>query len=98
MIKLIVDCTCEMGSAEAEKMGIISMPMRMLIDDQEYLAGKNLDNDTFYQLLPNAKTAPKTMQINDIFKNGENSNRTSHPSHPLMSCLFILVVIVCRLL
>ncbi len=64
MIKLIVDCTCEMGSAEAEKMGIISMPMRMLIDDQEYLAGKNLDNDTFYQLLPNAKTAPKTMQIN----------------------------------
>ena len=64
MIKLIVDCTCEMGVAEAEKLGIISMPMRMMIDDQEYLAGKNLDNDTFYDLLPKAKTAPKTMQIN----------------------------------
>ena len=64
MIKLIVDCTCEMGVAEAEKMGIISIPMRMMIDDQEYLAGKNLDNDTFYDLLPKAKAAPKTMQIN----------------------------------
>ena len=64
MIKLIVVCTCEMGSAEAEKLGIISMPMRMLLDNQEYLAGKNLDNDTFYQLLPQLKTMPKTMQIN----------------------------------
>lgn len=64
MIKLIVDCTCEMGAEEAEKLGLISMPMRMLIDDQEYLAGKNLDNDMFYDLLPKCKKMPKTMQIN----------------------------------
>ncbi len=64
MVKLIVDCTCEIGTEEAEKLGIISMPMRMMIDEQEYLAGKDLDNDTFYKLLPNAKTMPKTMQIN----------------------------------
>ncbi len=64
MIKLVVDCTCEIGAAEAAKLGIISMPMRLLIDDQEYLAGKNLDNDTFYDLLPKAKSFPKTMQIN----------------------------------
>ncbi|MCQ2382048.1 MAG: DegV family protein [Clostridia bacterium] len=64
MIKLIVDCTCEMGVAEAEKLGIISMPMRMIIDDKEYLAGENLDNDTFYNLLPKAQNMPKTMQIN----------------------------------
>ena len=64
MIKLVVDCTCEMGSAEAEKLGVISIPMRMMIDEQEYLAGKNLNNDTFYDLLPKVKTMPKTMQIN----------------------------------
>lgn len=64
MIKLIVDCTCEMGVAEAEKLGIISMPMRILMDDQEYFAGKNLDNDTFYEMLPRLKSMPKTMQIN----------------------------------
>ena len=64
MIKLIIDCTCEMGTAEAEKLGIVSMPMRMMIDGQEYLAGKNLDNDTFYALLAKAKEMPKTMQIN----------------------------------
>ena len=64
MIRLIVDCTCEVGSAEAKELGFISMPMRMMIDEQEYLAGENLDNDTFYELLPKTKTAPKTMQIN----------------------------------
>ena len=64
MIRLIVDCTCEVGSAEAKELGFISMPMRMMIDEQEYLAGENLDNDTFYDLLPKTKTAPKTMQIN----------------------------------
>ena len=64
MIKLIVDCTCEMGVAEAEKLGIIAMPMRIMMDDQEYLAGKNLDNDTFYEMLPKLKSMPKTMQIN----------------------------------
>lgn len=64
MIKLIVDCTCEVGTAEAQKLGFISMPMRMMIDNQEYLAGENLDNDTFYDLLAKTKTAPKTMQIN----------------------------------
>ena len=52
MIRLIVDCTREIGSAEARELGIISLPMRMMIDDQEYLAGENLDNDTFYDLLP----------------------------------------------
>lgn len=64
MIRLVVDCTCEIGAAEAKALGMISMPMRMIIDDQEYLAGENLDNDTFYDLLPKAKSAPKTMQIN----------------------------------
>lgn len=64
MIKLVVDCTCEIGSVEAEKMGIVSIPMRMIIDDKEYMAGENLDNDTFYDLLPRAKEMPKTMQIN----------------------------------
>lgn len=64
MIRLVVDCTCEIGAAEAKTMGIISMPMRMIIDEQEYLAGENLDNDAFYDLLPKAKSMPKTMQIN----------------------------------
>ena len=52
MIRLIVDCTCEVGSAEAKELGFISMPMRMMIDEQEYLAGENLDNDTFYDCDP----------------------------------------------
>jgi len=53
-----------MNVAEAEKMGIIAMPMRIMMDDQEYLAGQNLNNDTFYEMLPKLKNMPKTMQIN----------------------------------
>lgn len=64
MIKLVVDCTCEISSAEAEKLGFVSIPMRMIIDDKEYMAGENLDNDAFYEILPVAKEMPKTMQIN----------------------------------
>lgn len=64
MIKLVVDCTCEMGSKEAATLGIVSMPMRMIIDDQEYMAGENLVNDQFYEMLPKVKNMPKTMQIN----------------------------------
>lgn len=64
MIKLVIDCTCEVSVAEAAKMGITCLPMRMMMDDEEYLAGDTIDNDTFYEKLPTLKSLPKTMAIN----------------------------------
>ena len=64
MIKLVIDCTCEISVAEAAKMGITCLPMRMMMDDAEYLAGETIDNDTFYEKLPTLKNLPKTMAVN----------------------------------
>lgn len=64
MIKLVIDCTCELSVAEAAKMGITCLPMRMMLDDTEYLAGENLTNDAFYTKLPTLKNLPKTMAVN----------------------------------
>lgn len=64
MIKLVIDCTCEMSVAEAAKMGITCLPMRIVMDEAEYLVGETLDNDTFYAKLPTLKNLPKTMAVN----------------------------------
>ena len=64
MIKLVVDCTCEMSVAEAASKGIVALPMRICFGEQEYLAGENLDNATFYRLLAESKELPKTMAVN----------------------------------
>ncbi len=64
MIKLVIDCTCEISVAEAAKMGITCLPMRMVMDDEEFLAGENLTNDEFYAKLPTLKNLPKTMAVN----------------------------------
>lgn len=64
MIKLVIDCTSEMSCSEARAMGIIALPLRMTIDNQEYLAGENLTNAEFYQKLATCKSLPKTMAVN----------------------------------
>lgn len=64
MIKIIVDCSSTIGTAEAQELGLISLPMRMVFDEQEFLAGENLSDAQFYELLKDAKNPPKTMCIN----------------------------------
>jgi len=64
MIKLIVDTTCDIYPDEAEKLGIISIPMKVYFDDTEYIGGVNLSNEEFYKKLQSAKNLPTTTQIN----------------------------------
>ena len=64
MIKIIVDCCSTIGTTEAKELGLISLPMRMCFGEQEFLAGENLSDAKFYELLAAAKTPPKTMLVN----------------------------------
>lgn len=64
MIKLIADSTCEISQEEAKELGITIIPMKVMFGEEEYLAGINLDNATFYQKLSKCKHLPKTTQIN----------------------------------
>lgn len=66
MIKLVVDSTCELSIEEAEKLGIVLIPMKVTIDDDEYLVGVNLTSEAFYEKLSTCKNLPKTTQINYV--------------------------------
>lgn len=64
MVKLVVDATSEISQAEAEHLGIISIPMKVTFGEEEYLAGVNLTNEEFFSKLEKSKQLPHTSQIN----------------------------------
>lgn len=64
MIKLIVDSTSEISKEEAESLGLKIIPMKVTIDEKEYLVGENLSTEEFFEKLSNCKSLPKTTQIN----------------------------------
>lgn len=59
MIKLVVDSTCELSIEEAEKLGIVLIPMKVTIDDDEYLVGVNLTSEAFMKNFQPAKIYQK---------------------------------------
>ena len=65
MIKLVVDCTCEIDQDKANELQIISIPMAVSFSNMEYLAGAELSNTKFYELLKQSKELPHTSQINE---------------------------------
>lgn len=64
MIRLIIDSTADLTAQEIEDLGVTVIPMKVCVDDKEYLAGVNLQNEEFFDLLKKCKTLPHTTQIN----------------------------------
>lgn len=62
-IKLIVDSAADIIPAEAEKLGIIHLPMKVRFGDVEYLDAATLTHREFYEKLESSKTLPTTSQI-----------------------------------
>ena len=70
MIRLIIDSTADLTAQEIEDLGVTVIPMKVCVDDKEYLAGVNLQNKEFFDLLKKCKTLPHTTQINqDEYQN-----------------------------
>lgn len=65
-IKIMIDSASDISQAEADKMGLIFMPMEIRFDDEEYLDGVNLTPAEFYNKLTVAKSLPKTSLINQF--------------------------------
>lgn len=66
MIKIIADSTCDLTNEEAEKLGVQLIPMKVLIDDEEYISGVNLSTEEFYEKLATCKKLPQTTLISDF--------------------------------
>lgn len=61
MIRLIVDSGSSIKPEEKEKYGVdYIIPIRVMLGDDDYLDGVNLDNDVFYDRIINDKVFPKT--------------------------------------
>ena len=80
--KIIIDSASDIEKEEAEKLGIILVPLEIRFDDEEYLDGFNITKKEFYEKLIESATIPKTSQINParfeeefekVVKNGDEA-------------------------
>ena len=62
-VKLISDSACDMTQYEAREQGVIVLPMKTIIDGEEYLDGVTITTEEFYERLENCKKLPTTSQI-----------------------------------
>ncbi len=72
-IRLVIDSSSDIDSKEAEKLGIIMLPMSITFGNDEYLDGVDLNREEFYDKLVKCSELPKTSMINayrfeEVFK------------------------------
>lgn len=65
-IKLIVDSASDIDKNEADKRGIILIPMEISFGNETYLDGVNLSHNEFFEKLVEGDIFPKTSQINEF--------------------------------
>lgn len=61
-VQLVTDSSSDIPKNLVEKYQIEVVPLSIIIDDEVYLDGVEIDTETFYQKLPLAKELPKTSQ------------------------------------
>lgn len=66
MIKLVCDSISDMPKELIEKYDIDMLPLRVIIEGKEYLAGIEIDNDEYYKILKTSETIPTTSQVTYI--------------------------------
>ncbi len=66
MVKIVVDSASDIDDKEAEKRGIVMLPMTINIDGVEYKDGIDLHKEEFFEKLENSTSFPKTSQINEF--------------------------------
>lgn len=62
-VKLIVDSACDIQASEAEKLGIIVLPLIVRFDQTEYEDGLTLTHEDFYKKLNESDNLPTTSQL-----------------------------------
>ncbi len=66
MIKLMIDSAADISKQEAEKLGLIMLPMIITIENEDYYDGVNLLPNEFYEKLIESSCFPKTTLINEF--------------------------------
>ena len=61
-IRIITDSTSDITKEQAKELGINVVPLKVRIDNQEYLDGETITHSEFYEKLKKAKEFPTTSQ------------------------------------
>lgn len=68
-IQFIIDSASDIIPAEAEKLGLIHLPLKVIFGEEEYSDAVNLTHTEFYEKLIESDALPKTSQVNpDAFE------------------------------
>ena len=59
-IKLLVDGGCDLLKEIMEKYNIELVGLNVSFNDESYIAGEEIDNETFYKKMSESKELPKT--------------------------------------
>lgn len=62
-IKFIIDSGSDLLPEEAQKLGLIHLPLTVRFGEEEYLDGVNISHREFYEKLIESDTLPKTSQV-----------------------------------
>ncbi len=65
-IKFIIDSASDMLPEEAQKLGMIHVPLTVRFGEDEYLDGISISHREFYEKLIESDTLPKTSQITPV--------------------------------
>lgn len=64
--KIIIDSGSDITKEEAEKLGVIQLPIEVRLNGKDYLDGENLFAEEFYKQLEVCTELPKTSQITPL--------------------------------
>ncbi len=78
--KILIDSGSDINKIEAEKLGIILLPIEVNFDGETYMDGDTISAHDFYEKLEVAKNLPKTSQINNYRFNEEFTKHTADGS------------------
>ena len=72
-VHLVADSTCDLAAAEAAAMGLDIVPLKVIIGDEEYADGQDIDSATLYSRMRSSSVVPRTSQptpaeFEEVFK------------------------------
>ena len=65
-VKFMIDSASDVSKKEAQKLGVIMVPMTITFDTETYLDGVYITSKEFYEKLIESDVLPKTSQINSF--------------------------------
>ncbi len=65
-IKIMIDSNADFSQEKAKELGFLYMPIRVQMDEKEYLDGVDLLPNEFYEKLEKCKKVPQTSLINEF--------------------------------